>query len=113
MTYAWIQDLPITVDIYAEIMADLGDSPPEGLIVHIARVLEDGHLQFLDVWESEAACARFTEERLHPIVGRALARHAVRVPGGEPPRRPAQIAHIWATGAADFWPAGRPAPATR
>ncbi len=94
MTYAWTQDVPITREIYAEIVADLGDQLPEGLIVHVAQVMDDGHLRYLDVWESEAACQRFTEERLHPVVGRALARHQVRV-DGEPPRHPVQVAHVW------------------
>lgn len=95
MTYAWTQDLPITLDIYHEIVADLGDQPAEGFILHVAQVLDDGHLRYLDIWESEAACERFTEERLHPVVGRALARHQLRLEGGEPPRHPVQIAHVW------------------
>jgi hypothetical protein len=67
---------------------------PEDLIVHAAQVMDGGHLRYLDVWESEAACERFTEQRLHPVVGRALARHRVRV-DGEPPRHPIQVAHVW------------------
>src|SRR3954454_22256321 len=95
MSYAWTQDLPITLEIYEEIMADLGDEPPTGLIVHVAQVLDSGQMRYLDVWESEAACQHFTEERLHPVVGRALARHQVRVVGGERPRQPVQVAHVW------------------
>ena len=34
-------------------------------------------MRYLDVWEYEAACERFTEERLHPVVGRARS-HAIR-----------------------------------
>jgi hypothetical protein len=79
MTYAWTQDLPITLDIYREIVADLGHEPAEGLIVHVAQVLPDGRMRYLDVWDSEAACDRFTETRLHPVVGSALARHKVRI----------------------------------
>ncbi|MDQ6672672.1 MAG: hypothetical protein M3069_18345 [Chloroflexota bacterium] len=112
MTYTWLQDVPITVDIYREIVAGLGDAPPEGLILHIARVMDDSHLQYLDVWESEAACERFTEERLHPVVGPALARHQVRPEGGEPPRRPVQVAHVWAPAAANAWPNAQPQPAS-
>jgi hypothetical protein len=99
MTYAWTQDLPITLEMYHEIIADLGDQPAEGLIAHVAQVLPNGDLRYLDVWESEAACERFTEERLHPVVGRALARHQFRLDGGEPPRQPVQIAHVWAPAA--------------
>ncbi|MDQ6675642.1 MAG: hypothetical protein M3069_33740 [Chloroflexota bacterium] len=108
MTYTWLQDVPIDLDIYREIVAGLGDTPPQGLILHVARVLEDGHLQYLDVWESEAACERFTEQRLHPVVGPVLARHQVR-PDGEPPRRPAQVAHVWTPNAANVWPIAQPA----
>lgn len=96
MTYAWTQDLPITLEMYHEIVADLGDQPPEGCILHLAQVLDDGHLRYLDIWESEAACERFTQERLHPIVGRALARHQVKLERGEPLRDPLRIAHVWA-----------------
>jgi hypothetical protein len=95
MTYAWTQDLPISLDIYHEIIADLGDQPADGFILHVAQVLDDGHLRYLDIWESEAACKSFTEERLHPVVGRALARHQIRLEGGEPPQHPVQIAHVW------------------
>jgi hypothetical protein len=95
MSYAWTQDLPITLDIYREIVADLGHETAEGLIVHVAQVLPDGHMRYLDVWDSEAACDRFTETRLHPVVGRAIARHKVRIEGGEPPRQPVHVAHVW------------------
>lgn len=95
MTYAFVQDIPISVDIYQEIIAGLGNQPPEGLIVHIAQVMDNGHLRYLDVWESEAACERFTEERLHPVVGPVLARHQVR-PDREPPKLSVQIADVWA-----------------
>ena len=94
MAYAWTQRVPITPAIYAEIAAELGPEPPDGLIAHVARLTDDGHLEYLDVWESEAACERFTEERLHPVVGRALARHQIRV-AGEPPRQPVDVVHVW------------------
>ena len=95
MTYAWTQDLPITLEMYREIVADLGDQPAEGFILHVAQVLDQGHVRYLDIWDSEAACERFTEERLHPVVGRMLARHQLRLEGGEPARCPVQIAHTW------------------
>jgi hypothetical protein len=111
VAYAWVQDLPITLEVYREIVAELGDAPA-GLIVHVARVMENGHLQYLDVWESEAACERFTLERLHPVVGRAIHRHQLRIEGGEPPRHAIEVAHVWAPAAADAWPAGQAQSAT-
>jgi hypothetical protein len=61
--------------------------------------MDHGHLQYLDVWESQAHCDRFTDDRLHSVVGRVLARHNTRVEGGETPRRPVQIAHVWGSAA--------------
>jgi hypothetical protein len=69
----WTQDLPITLDIHHEIVAELGDQPAERLIVRIAQVLDGVHLRYLDIWTSKAACERFTEQRLHPVVGSAIA----------------------------------------
>lgn len=40
-----------------------------------------GGLRYLDVWESEEACARAFDERVHPAVDRAFG--GVR-PAGEP-----------------------------
>jgi hypothetical protein len=113
MRYAWTQDLPITVDIYREIVADLGDEPAEGLVLHVAQVMPDGHVRYLDIWESEAACDRLTEQRLHPVVGRALARHQIRVEGGEPPRQPVHIAHLWVPLAINSQTGASPQPAAR
>jgi hypothetical protein len=62
----------------SELLSDsphLAEGPSEGLIVHVAQVLPDRHMRYLDVWDSEAACDRFTETRLHLVVGSALARH--------------------------------------
>ena len=112
MTYAFVQDVPITVDIYEEIVAGLGQQLPEGLIAHVTQVMDDGHLRYLDIWESQAACDRFTEQRLHPVVGPVLARHQIH-PDREPPRQPVQIADVWVSAAAASRPGVRPQSATR
>ena len=94
MTYAFVQDVPIGVDVYNEIVAALGNHKPDGLIVHLAQVMTDGRLRYFDVWESEADCERFTDERLHPAVGAVLARHQIH-PNDEPPRHPVTVTHVW------------------
>ncbi len=94
--YAFEQDVPITKDVYARIMAEMGDQPPQGLVAHVAIEREDGHLSYLDLWETREDCDRFTEERLHPIVGRALAAAGIR-PDGEPPRRGVTVVDVWGT----------------
>ncbi len=94
MTYAFVQDVPIDLRLYERIKADLGGAPPAGLIVHVVEQTDAG-LRYLDVWESEEACDRFTEERLHPVVGRVLAEAGFRPPDGEPPRRRIDVREVW------------------
>ncbi len=97
MTYAWVQDVPITAEIHAKIKAQImektGGHTPDGMILHVVQTLPNG-LRYLDVWESEEACERFTEEILHPIVGRALQAAGIR-PQGEPPRNAVDVVDIW------------------
>jgi hypothetical protein len=92
--YAFEQDVPINAAVHARIMADLGDQTPEGLIAHIAIEREDGHLHYLDLWDSREDCDRFTDERLHPVIGKALAEAGIH-PEGEPPRRVATLVDLW------------------
>jgi len=95
--YAFEQDVPITAAIHARIVEGLGDVPPEGLLAHIAIEREDGRLSYLDLWESREDCDRFTHERLHPVVGQALAESGLRV-DAEPPRREVAVVDLWGQG---------------
>lgn len=94
MVYAFVQDVPIDMRIYERIKAGLGDTLPDGLVVHVVQQTEQG-LRYLDVWESEEACDRFTEGRLHPVVGRVLAEAGFRPPAGEPPRQRIDVREVW------------------
>jgi hypothetical protein len=91
--YGFIQDLPITPEIYARIREGLGTEPPEGLIVHVVTRHDDG-LRYTDVWESRELCDRFLAERVHPVLQRAFAAHG-GVPQNEPPRRDVEIVDVW------------------
>ena len=112
MPYAFVQDVPITMEIYEEIVPGLGNEPPEGLIVHVTQVLDDGRLRYLDIWETQDDCDRFVRERLHPVVGPVLARHQIR-PEREPERQSVLIADVWAGAAAQSNKSTRPQSATR
>jgi hypothetical protein len=92
--YAWQQDVPINAAVYARIRDDLGSPAPDGLIVHVAFELPEGGLRYLDVWRSREDCDRFTDERLHPVVGKALAEADIR-PDREPPRNEIKILDVW------------------
>ena len=54
--YAFEQDVPIDAALHAQIVAALGDEPPQGLLAHIAIEREDGHLHYLDLWQTRADC---------------------------------------------------------
>jgi hypothetical protein len=92
--YAFEQDVPINAEIHQRIIEGLGTELPSGLLIHLALENPDGTLRYIDVWDSQEDCDRFTEERLHPVVGQALRDAGVH-PNGEPPRRQVQVAGMW------------------
>ena len=72
MVYAYIQDVPIGEDLYRRIIDNIGPEPLAGSLLHLCVREPDGHLRYIDVWESEAACARAFDERIHPAVDAAF-----------------------------------------
>jgi hypothetical protein len=72
MTYAFIQDVPADEAMYAQIRAQVGDSPPPGLIAHIV-VKRAGGLRYIDVWDTQTDWERFRDERVEPVVEGILA----------------------------------------
>jgi hypothetical protein len=75
MVYAYTQDVRIDTDMYARITDALGTAPMEGLLLHLCVRNPDGGLRYIDVWESEAQCARVFDERIHPAVDAAFGGH--------------------------------------
>jgi hypothetical protein len=95
MTYAFTQDVPIQADFYKRITDGLGDTPPKGLIVHVAVERPEGGLRYVDVWESEQDCDRFTDERLHPVIHPLLAEIFGDDLPPEPGRQVLNVIHVW------------------
>ncbi len=95
MTFAFIQDVPIDAAFYKRITDGLGDELPKGLIAHIAYERPEGGLRYVDIWDSEQDCDRFTEERLHPVVHDLLSEIFGDQQPEEPPRTPISIVHHW------------------
>ena len=81
MVYAYTQDVPIDLDLYRRVVDELGPEPLAGSLLHLCVRRPDGGLRYIDVWESEEACARAFDERVHPAVDRAFGGHR---PAGEP-----------------------------
>ncbi len=81
MVYAYIQDVPIGEDLYRKIVAEIGSEPVAGQLLHLCLRQPDGTLRYIDVWDSEQACERAFEERIHPAVDAAFGGNR---PAGEP-----------------------------
>jgi hypothetical protein len=91
--FAWTQDVPINAEIYAKIVARIGDQTMPGLVVHLAIEKPDGTLRYIDVWESEADCDAAFEQVVHPAVHPELVANNVVVTE-EPPRTPINVIDI-------------------
>ena len=81
MVHAYTQDVPIDPATYERITAEIGPEPLAGLLLHLCVQRPDGSLYYVDVWESESACAAAFDERIHPAVDRAFGG---RRPASEP-----------------------------
>jgi hypothetical protein len=81
VVHAYTQDVPIGPELYRRILDELGPEPLAGQLLHLCVRRPDGGLRYIDVWESEQACARAFDERIHPAVDRAFG--GAR-PDGEP-----------------------------
>jgi len=81
MVYAFIQDVPIGEQQYRSIMKNIGAEPIAGSLLHLCVREPDGRLRYIDVWESEGACALAFDERIHPAVD---ATFGGQRPGTEP-----------------------------
>jgi hypothetical protein len=68
MVYAYTQDVPIDEEIYRRIIDRIGPEPIAGQVLHLCVRKPGGGLRYIDVWESEQACATAFEERIHPAV---------------------------------------------
>jgi hypothetical protein len=89
VAWAYVQDAEgFTLDDYDRVTAELGDDPPEGLIVHVAGE-HGGKVRIIDVWESQDAFLRFQEERLGPAIAKVMGPDAMAQ--GPPPTEPLEV----------------------
>ena len=79
MAYAFVMDVPASIELYDALHAEVTRREPgggRGLLVHMGRATPQG-FQVIEVWESREDCERFTAQ----VVGPALA----ELSGGQPP----------------------------
>ncbi len=72
MVYAFTQDVPIGEELYRRIVDAMGPEPIAGQLLHLCVRRPDGGLRYIDVWESEEACAQAFDDRIHPAVDRVF-----------------------------------------
>ena len=89
--YAYTKDVPIGPELYARIIDELGPEPLTGSLLHLCVSRPEGGLRYIDVWESEEACARAFDERIHPAVDRAFGGSR---PAGEPEVHPLEVVDL-------------------
>ncbi|GAC1329408.1 MAG: hypothetical protein NVSMB13_17000 [Mycobacteriales bacterium] len=94
MVYAYVQDVPIDEDLYRRVIAEMGPEPLAGSLLHLCVRRPEGGLRYIDIWESEQACTRAFDTRIHLAVDAAFG--GAR-PDGEPAVEHLDVVH--ATGA--------------
>jgi hypothetical protein len=71
---------------YDAVNEKLGAEPPQGGLVHTGGQLDDGRMQVVDVWESEADWENFRDNRLKAAIEEVV--------GGEGPVTQMQVYEI-------------------
>ncbi len=104
MAYAFVQTLTGMedgdYDRIATALRDVcGDTPPTGLLMHVAGPIEGGY-RYLDLWETEEAWRRFHDELLHPTLERIgiLSEGASRITVRQEPLE--DVRDVWGLGIA-------------
>ncbi len=67
VAYACIHDVPSSWTEYERAAGSLVDPLPGGLLAHLAGPTDEG-VRIIEIWDDEAAAARFHDERLGPLV---------------------------------------------
>ncbi|MGI8868200.1 MAG: hypothetical protein ACR2F6_04945 [Mycobacteriales bacterium] len=91
MVYAYVQDVPIGEDMYRRIIAGIGPEPIEGSLLHLCVREPEGRLRYIDVWESEQACKKAFDDRIHPAVDAAFGGQR---PSSEPTVQRLDVLHV-------------------
>ncbi len=76
--------------MYRQIIDNLGSEPLAGQLVHLCVRHADGGLRYIDVWESEEACTRAFDNRIHAAVDAAFGGNR---PSSEPTVQRLDVLH--------------------
>jgi len=104
MVYAYIQDVPIDEHLYRRIIDELGPEPLAGSLLHLCVREPGAGLRYIDVWESEEACAKAFDERIHAAVDMAFGGSR---PAGEPAVTQLDVLHASGSAIGADWSRSR------
>ncbi len=90
MVYAYTWDSQLDEETYFRITENVGPEPLDGLLAHVCFRKPGGGLHVVEIWESEDAERRGTEERVVPAVRAAFGG---ALPG-DPPARSDDVVHV-------------------
>ena len=93
MSHAFVQDVPVTEDMYWQIKEQLGPVPP-GLVAHIVIKRENG-LRYVSVWESEQAWQAFHDQTLWPALTSVLGAAGLRPDPSRAVREHVDVVDAW------------------
>jgi hypothetical protein len=68
MAVVVIQEIEATLEEYDKVTEKIGDTPPEGSILHTGSDLGGGKMKVVDVWESVESWQNFVQNRLIPAI---------------------------------------------
>jgi hypothetical protein len=68
MAIVVIQEIDAPVEQYDQVSEKLGDTPPDGLIVHAGIDLGDGKMKAVDIWESAEKYQGWVQNQLIPAI---------------------------------------------
>jgi hypothetical protein len=68
MAIVVIQEIDAPVEQYDQVSEKLGDTPPDGLIVHAGIDLGDGKMKAVDIWESAEKYQGWVQNELIPAI---------------------------------------------
>jgi hypothetical protein len=83
MPYGFVQDVPLPIEAYVAMHAEIGRRAAgrvEGLLFHVARATGAG-FQIIEVWDSKEQFQRYDAEIIRPVVA--------EMSGGQTPPEPA------------------------
>jgi hypothetical protein len=94
MAHALQFDAPADEHFYRQLIAEIGDRDPKGLVVHLV-VRHDGMLRHFEVWESKEDWERFRDEQVGPALTTLFTAMGLPESPPRPPEGELELVDVW------------------